>query len=215
MLHYLSIRRYITQYKNFGILLVGVLILTVYLTGCGLLATSTTQARPVQSATPGPISQADLLATSESLQTQVEAIDPIASAAAFATEQALANPQDTDNANSTEIAQEATPSPTQERTGPNGEPVPQDIPFPESNISDFYSSRNFISFFTTFEISALTQYYIANMQSYGWKLTETGTYISETDAQLVFDKTENIATILFRKNPLSEQISVVITVQMK
>lgn len=215
MFYYLAIRRYISYTKKYAGMLAGVLILAVYLTGCGLIPTSTTQARPIQSATPESIEQSNLMATSEALQTQIEDIDPIASAAAFATEQASSKPTDLANARETETALQATPSPTQERTGPNGEPVPQDIPFPESYISDFYSSRNFISYFTTFDISSLTQYYIANMQPFGWKISEAGTYISETDAQLVFEKPESIATILFRQNPLSEQISVVITVQVK
>lgn len=211
----LRIQRYHTQIKLHGWLVAAVLLLTISVTGCGLIPTSTTQARPIESAATENVDQSELLATTESIQTQIEEIDPVASAAAFATEQALSKPQELENARNTEVAREATPSPTQERTGPNGEPVPQDIPFPESNISDFFSSRNLISYFTTYDIKSLTQYYLANMQPYGWKITETGTYISETDAQLVFEKPENLATILFRQNPLSELISVVITVQKK
>ena len=179
-----------------------IFILSFVLSGCGLVSTSNIQAGPIQTPEEASTDNLNLEPTVLTPQTQADAIDPIASAAAFATKQEEDRSQQALDDDQTQ-EKEASPSPTQERTRPNGETIPQDVPYPGSYVSDFHSSRNFISFSTSYDITPLAQYYMENMQEFGWMLVETGTYISETDAQLVFNKPERKSTVLFRQNPLS------------
>ena len=196
------------------------LILSIFLTigaGCAIIPENQpltgTLVTPTATLSSNEQAELELLETAQALATKMAASDPIATAAAIVTIQIGSdNNESRTNSNSGQIE---TITPTDERKGPDNSIIPSDIPLPEGDLLNFYGSLSFISYSTRAEINSLSEFYITQMQINKWKIEESGTFITESIAQLQFIKPERKASVTINDNPISESVSVVITIQNK
>lgn len=187
--------------------------------GCALIPETDPQASASHESTPtssiSSPSNMDLLATAQTLATQIGGVDPVATAAAFATAQARTAALNTASGDATIPAPKETLTPAEGGAGPNNTVVPDSIPIPEGGIDNFISSPNFVSFSSTFALKTLTEFYVTEMQKNEWTISGSGTFITESDARLNYLKPDREATISLQLNPLSERVTVVITILNK
>jgi len=197
-----------------GLLLVLLLFISA---GCALIPETDPQASASHESTPtssiSSPSDMDLLATAQTLATQIGGVDPVATAAAFATAQARTAALNTASGEATIRVPNETLTPTERGAGPNNAVVPDSIPIPEGDKENFISSPNFVSFTSTYALKTLTEFYVTEMQKNEWTISEIGTFITESDAQLNYLKPDRKATISLQFNLISERVTVVITVQ--
>lgn len=192
------------QYRSILILLT----LTAFLiAGCGLTEESTLQAQGIASPTPEQStdspSEAELLETLQALEAKLNEIESQATEADPQTSQG--NIPGAGNDSSTTRPETRAPAESD-----NGS-VPGDIPIPGRNVEDLYSASNLVSYHTNYDIPSLTQYYFSEMQENNWIIEENGTFITESDALLHFQKPDKKVTINIQSNPVSDRYTVVIT----
>jgi hypothetical protein len=160
-------------------------------------------------------SDIELLATAHTVATQISNADPLRTAEAFATVQARTAAQNTKLGESPNPPPRETITPTGGGTGPGGSILPEGIAVPEFTLFNFFSSLNFVSFSSKETLNTLTEFYLVEMQKNGWTILNLGTYITISDAQLHYEKNDRKATITIQLNPISERVSVVITILNK
>jgi len=206
-----------THRKNiiWTILITSLLGITV--SACGLTSNASPQAGTEQVARASSIDAAQLekMETAQALATQMQGGDPIATAAAFVTAQAKAYEQEMASLPTLNPPPPQTPSPIETEGNSSKQEIPEDIPIPDGEIDNLYSSATFLSFTTLQDIKTLTQFYLTHMSAFGWKYDEAGTYIGETDSQLNYQKQQKKTTISMHTNPVSGIVTVVISVYQK
>ena len=199
------------------LIIIGVLI--VWSAGCASIPKSQTDNSPLQAPVPTTTmltpNEEILIATVNALSTEIARVNPVATAEAFATQMALSE------INESAAPVEETPAPintitpTEGRYGPDNSILPEGIPIPDKDVENFYSTSNFVSYATKHDIQSLTQFYITQMTENSWTNIEEGTYISENDALLNFEKPDRTAIVSIQFNPLSKTVTVVITIRQK
>jgi len=194
------------------------LILSIFLTisaGCAIIPENQplagTLVPPTATLSTYEQTQMELLETAHALATKMAANDPIATAAAIATLQI--GSENNESGTNSNTVQSETISPTDEKRGPDNSVIPSDIPLPEGDLDNFHGSLSFISYSTTSNLNAVSEFYITQMQINKWNIVDTGTFITENIAQLQFTKEEKKASVTINDNPISESVSVVITIQ--
>lgn len=160
-------------------------------------------------------SDIELLATAHTLATQISAADPVGTAEVFATAQARTTAHNVNLTETSNPPPRDTLTPTGGGIGPDGSILPEGIAVPEFSVINFFSSPNFVSFSSKESLNTLTEFYLVEMQENGWTILNLGTYITISNAQLNYEKIDRKATITLQLNPISERVSVVITIMNK
>ncbi len=91
--------------------------------------------------------------------------------------------------------------------------VPQDIPIMEGDRSAFIGSPGAISYFIKADFSAVLKYYQQEMLARGWTKIDYGTTVTDTTAELHYQKANRKATIILTAVPFLNQTTVVINLE--
>jgi hypothetical protein len=141
----------------------------------------------------------ELLGTGEALITEVAGSGAAQTAKAFVTQEAPLL-KETAQAIATNVL--ATPS-----------DVPEDIPVMEGEKSAFVGSARAISYIVEQDFLTVLDFYQQEMPANGWTKAEYGTTITDTQAELHFEKGERTVIIVIAQVPFTAKTMVVITIE--
>ena len=151
--------------------------------------------------------------TIQGIATEFDESGIISTGQAFATEIDESGLQETAMAVATEIGDAGIPETAQSfATEIVVDPadIPPDIPIFEGEKEAFVGSDQVISYFVTAEFQDVLNYYQNEMPARGWIKVETGTVVTDTTANLIFEKDGRTVTIILGEVPFVGKVTVVI-----
>lgn len=191
--------------------LILIMVISLLGAGCAFISETDTTAGAAHVSTPTPTNrvpgQAELIETANALSTRIASGNPQETAAAYNTAQALqqAQPSQADSPSSA-IETAATPDLLKHRT------IHEDIPIPGHGTENVYQSPNLITFTSVEDYIYLTGFFSSRMRAEQWTEVKAGTYITDSSAQLKFEKPDRKVDITLQKNPMIQKVTVVIAV---
>jgi len=93
------------------------------------------------------------------------------------------------------------------------EDVPADVPLMAGEKSAFVGSSQAISYFVKTDFASVLAFYQQEMLARGWSKIDYGTTITETTAELFYEKAGRKATVVIAEVPILDQVTVVITLE--
>ncbi len=141
-----------------------------------------------------------LVATAQAFVTQ-EGPGALSTAQAFATEHP-------------DLAATGWALATQAASGSEATQAPPDIPIlPSSEISNLYTTRETVSYFTSQSFNQVVTFYLNEMKANGWSAVAEGSLETANVAIQKYAKLNRTATVLINDVSANNQVSVTISVQ--
>ena len=202
--------------KNTFRLGLGIILLISFSLSCGIINTVNELRSTVEDAGTYIEQGRELVGTGQALVTNVQGSGMVETAQALATqfdesgikETAQAYATQFNNADYLQTAQAVT---TQFALSPDN--VPEDIPLVEGEKNAFIASPQAISYFVGAAFDQVLSFYQREMPANGWIPLMQGTVVTDSTAELNYEKNGRTAKVVITAAPIIDQTSVVISLQ--
>jgi hypothetical protein len=191
-------------------------ILAVISLGCGLVSQVSGLKSTAQSVGTAVESGRELIGTGQAIATQVDETGFKETLQAAATKVGESGLKETVEAAVTQIEDSGLRETVQAMATDifiSPEDVPPDIPIMAGEKSAFVGSPQAISYFVNTDFASVLAFYQQEMPAQGWGKIDYGTTITDSTAELFYEKPGQKATVVITEVPVINQVTVVITLE--
>jgi hypothetical protein len=191
-------------------------LLAIISLGCGLISQVNGLRSTAQSVGTVVEGGRELLGTGQAIATQADESGIIETLQAAATKVGESGLQETVQAAATQIEDAGLRETVQAMATDifiAPEDVPADIPVIAGEKSDFVGSPQAISYFVKTDFNSVLSFYQQEMPARGWSKIDYGTTITDTSAELFYEKGGRRVTVFIAEVPIVNQVAVVITLE--
>lgn len=191
-------------------------ILTIVSLGCGLVSQVSGLKSTAQSVGTVVEGGRELLGTGQAIATQVDETGFKRTLQAAATRVGESGLKETVEAAVTQIEDSGLRETVQAMATDifiSPEDVPPDIPIMAGEKSAFVGSQQAISYFVKSDFVSVLAFYQQEMPARGWSKIDYGTTITDSTAELHYEKPGQKATVVITEVPVVDQVTVVITLE--
>jgi uncharacterized protein YqgV (UPF0045/DUF77 family) len=191
-------------------------VVAVISLGCGLVSQVSGLRSTAQSVSTAVEGGRELLSTGQAIVTQVDETGFKETLQAAATKVGESGLKETVEAAVTQIEDTGLRETVQAMATDifiSPEDVPPDVPIMAGEKSAFVGSPQAISYFVKSDFAGVLAFYQQEMPARGWSKIDYGTTITDTTAELFYEKPGRKATIVITEVPVVNQVTVVITLE--
>ncbi|MBN1148106.1 MAG: hypothetical protein JXA78_12680 [Anaerolineales bacterium] len=184
--------------------------------GCGLVSEFTGMKATAQTVGTAVEGGRELLGTGQALATQVQESGAKQTVQAAATKVGESGVKETVQSAATQIDASGAVETVQAKATEfiiSEQDVPADIPVMQGEKSTFVGSPQAISYFVNADFLAVLGFYQQEMPARGWSKIDYGTTITDSTAELFYEKDGRKATVVIALVPVMNQVAVVITIE--